>query len=120
MRVLALTASLLLLAACSSAAESQQREAMKQIEERIQLPAGAEKLESYARYYAMDGSRIVGTYITEVDRQNPHYDLPAGQHRWLDDRHNLPAISDGGCSVVNVLYDPATQKVEQASCNEAL
>ncbi len=108
---------LLLLVACSSATERQQRQTMQQIEQRVQLPSGAENLEKYARYYAMDGSRVVGIYITIVDPQNKYYNLPIGQHRWIKDRRSLPSISDGGCMVVNVLYDSAAQKVEQASCN---
>lgn len=92
---------------------------MRQIEQRVQLPAGAERLEQYARYYAMDGSRVVGRYITAThfDPQNEYYDLPTGQSRWIEDHRGLPGISDGGCSVVNVRYDPATQKVEHAFCN---
>jgi hypothetical protein len=118
MRRLTVTPITLLLVACSSAEERQQRQVVQQIEQRVQLPANAEKLEKYARYYAMDGSRIVGTYITLVDPQNETYDLPVGQHRWIEDHRNLPVISDGGCMVVHVRYDPATQKVEQAFCNE--
>ena len=117
MRRLAVTPALLVLAACSSAAERQQRQIMRQIEQKVQLPAGAAKLEKYARYYAMDGSRVVGTYITFVDPRNDYYNLPTGQARWINDHRNLPGISDGGCSVVNVLYDPKTQKVEEVSCN---
>ena len=110
---------LLLLAACSSAAEIQQRRTMEEIEKQVQLPAGAEKLEAYARYYAMDRNRVVGRYIARslVDPENVYYDLPAGQNRWIADHRNLPLISDGGCSVVDVVYDPAKQRVEQASCN---
>ena len=85
----------------------------------MRLPADALKLDKYARYYAPDGNRIVGRYITLVDPENRYYDLPNGQRRWLQDRWNLPGISDGGCSVVNVLYNPATKKVEEAVCNGA-
>jgi hypothetical protein len=105
------------LAACSSAAERQHNHLMQQVEERVQLPNGAERLEQYARYYATDGNRIVATYITLVDPANRYYDLPVGQHRWLDDHRNLPAISDGGCSIVNVIYNPKARSVLEAFCN---
>lgn len=105
------------LAACSSAAERQHSHLMQQIEERLQLPKGAERLEQYARYYAPDKDRVVATFITVVDPTNRYYDLPVGQRRWLDDHRNLPAISDGGCSIVNVIYDPKTRSVPEAFCN---
>lgn len=90
---------------------------MDDIEQRVQLPAEAFKLDKYSRYYARYGKRVVGTYITLVDPENQYYDLPIGQRRWIEDRRNLPGISDGGCSVVNVVYDPLTQTVGQAFCN---
>lgn len=105
------------LVACSSAAERQHSQLMQQVEEQVQLPKGAQRLEHYARYYAEDGHRIVATYITIVDPTNRYYDLPVGQQRWLDDHRNLPAISDGGCSIVSVIYDPKARSVPQAFCN---
>ena len=109
--------SMLLLTACSSATERHQSMTMDQIEQRVQLPADALNLDKYARYYASDGNRVIGTYVTLVDPQNQYYDLPTGKRRWLQDHRNLPAISDGGCSVVNVFYDPAIERVERVFCN---
>lgn len=105
------------LVACSSESERRHDLLMQQVEERVQLPKGAEKLERYARYYATDGNRIVATYITLVDSENRYYDLPVGQRRWVDDHRNMPAISDGGCSIVNVLYDPKATSSPEAFCN---
>lgn len=90
---------------------------MQRIEEQVKLPKGAERLEQYARYYATDGNRVVATYITLVDPANRYYDLPAGQQRWLDDHRNLPAVSDGGCSIVNVIYDLKVGSAPEAFCN---
>ncbi len=90
---------------------------MDQIERRVKLPAEASNLNEYARYYASDGNRVVGTFIELVDPENPYYDLPIGQRRWIENHRDLPAIFDGGCSVVNILFNPATQRVEQAFCN---
>jgi hypothetical protein len=90
---------------------------MQQVEERVQLPKGAERLERYARYYATDGNRIVATYITLVDPDNCYYNLPVGQRRWLDDHRNMPAISDRACSIVNVIYNPKAPSSPEAFCN---
>jgi hypothetical protein len=109
--------SALSLAACSSAAERRHVQSMQEVEERVRLPKGSERLDQYARYYANDRDRVVATYIMLVDRENRYYDLPVGQRRWLDDRRNLPAISDGGCSIVNVVYDPKAPSAPEAFCN---
>ena len=90
---------------------------MDQIEQRVQLRADALKLDKYARYYASDGNRVVGTYINLVDPKNQYYDVPIGKRRWIKDLRNLPGISDGGCSVVIVIYNQVTKKVEEVSCN---
>ncbi len=116
MKIVALC-SALLLTGCSNSHDRQKDHLIGQIEQVLQLPQGAEKLENYARYYASKDSRVVGTYITLVDPQNQYYDLPVGGHRWVHDHHNLPAISDGGCSVVEVVYNPASKTVEEAFCN---
>jgi hypothetical protein len=83
----------------------------------VKLPRDARPLNEYARYYALDGQKIVGTYTRFVDLKNSFYDLPIGQRRWVDDYRSLPLISDGGCTVVNVLYDDSTGQIEQAACN---
>jgi len=54
------------LVACSSAAERRHSQLMQQVEEKVQLPKGAERLEHYARYYAEDGHRIVAAYIKSL------------------------------------------------------
>jgi hypothetical protein len=102
---------------CSSAEDRQSAVTMDRIEQQVRLPADALRLHQYARYYALDGERIVGTYITHVDPENKYYDLPIGRRRWIADSRNLPGISDGGCSVVKIVYDVPSSKVQQASCN---
>jgi hypothetical protein len=107
------------LAACASEAGHRHVQLMKKVEERVRLPQGAERLEQYARYYAIDGKRVVATYITIVDSANQDYSLPVGQRRWLDNQHNLPVIFDGGCMVVNVVYDAKSSTAPNAFCNGA-
>jgi hypothetical protein len=43
--------------------------------------------------------------------------LRAGQRRWVADRKALPTMFDGGCRVVNLVFDLKTRKVEHALCN---
>jgi len=85
---------------------------MAQIEQQVQLPANAHKLNKYARYYAADGTRVIATYIISGSDERL-----VGKRRWMADKRDLPMVMDGGCMVVNVVYDLAKKKVEQSSCN---
>jgi hypothetical protein len=90
---------------------------MDQIEEEVQLPPEAYPLAEYARYYAFENGRVYATYTTHVDPANGDANLRTGERRWLTDRRKLPVLLDGGCSVVNVVYDSQEASVEQAFCN---
>ena len=106
------------LVSCSSPQQlKQQARWMDETEARIQMPGGSAALESYARYYALDdGERVVGVYITIVEPENPQYNVPIGERRWVNRRTELPVILDGGCTVVTVRFDPKTGNAG-ASCN---
>ena len=82
------------------------------------MPAGSRPLAEYARYYASDKSgRVIAIYTTWIEPGHESLNLPAGRRRWVADVGNLPAISDGGCGVVEVLFDPASAEVKRAQCN---
>lgn len=83
---------------------------MDEIERQVQLPADADELQNYARYYTFDGKRVIATYV--ASRGN---DPLKGQRRWRAER--LPTVMDGGCAVVNIIYDPRARKIENTYCN---
>jgi hypothetical protein len=122
-------AATLLLAACSSespiAVERDKSKAvppptteeslaliMDEIERQVRLPPDADELQKYARYYAFDGDKVIGTYMTSAGN-----DPLRGKRVWLGDRRDLPVLMDGGCAVVNIVYDPLAQRVESTFCN---
>lgn len=122
-------AATLLLAACSSespiAVESDKSKTvsppkteeirariMDEIERQVQLPPDADKFQKYARYYAFDGDKVIGTYMTSAGN-----DPLRGRRLWLGDRRDLPTLMDGGCAVVNVVYDPLAKRIESTFCN---
>lgn len=105
------------LAAYPSAAERRRIKLMQLVENRVQLPKGAERLERYARYYAKNGDHIIAIYTTFSKPTERDFDLPVGHQRWLDDYRNLPAVLDGGCSTVKVLYDLKGRTAPEAFCN---
>jgi hypothetical protein len=44
-------------------------------------------------------------------------EVAAGDRRWHKSITDVPSINDGGCMMVNVIYDPAQKKVERTFCN---
>jgi hypothetical protein len=76
------------------------------IERQVRLPARAHPLSDYTRYYHRKGDKVIGRYLLRE---------PKGR-RWAR-KEDVPAAMDGGCSVVNVIFDAATQKIERVFCN---
>jgi hypothetical protein len=109
MRFLLVT-TLLLLTECSSASEQREAKLMNEIETTIKLPAGAEPLREYSRYYAYgQKGEVLGIYAGKyLDRSDGR--------EWVKDPKHLPMIMDGGCGVVNVRFDIRSKKIE-AYCN---
>ena len=94
-------------------------ETIDAIESQLRLPNGADSLEDYARYYGPnDDGLVIGTLITRqfYKPDNPGYDLPVGQRRWLPHANYLPSIGGGGCGVVMIWFDPKTKSME-VECN---
>jgi hypothetical protein len=120
---------------------------MDGIEKQVRLPEGAAPLQDYARHYASqtDG-KVVGVYVLRAPApaRGPDWScakvvldggkvitkpvacpsdpdtseqVAAGQRRWFDDFRKLPLIHDGGCMVVNIVFNPTTRRVEHAFCN---
>jgi hypothetical protein len=81
------------------------------------MPDGAAPLENYARYYGSEGRLVVGVYVSFTVPGRAKYDLPLGQSRWVGTLGNLPRPYDGGCMVVNVVWDTATKAFEEVQCN---
>ncbi|MBH0115214.1 hypothetical protein I5E68_19970 [Novosphingobium sp. YJ-S2-02] len=41
----------------------------------------------------------------------------ADEARWFDDYRELPGFLDGGCSQVEIIFDPRSKQIERAECN---
>lgn len=83
---------------------------MTVIESKVVMPAGAEPLDHYARYYATLGDGTVTATYLALDKR----DKPGRQ--WVTPE-KLPLVFDGGCGVVRVSYDPKAQRVTRIRCN---
>ncbi len=113
---------------------------MREIDAVIVMPEKALPLDKYARFFSLrpDG-KVVGFYTAYVRDEGPKsadygcseltkndtlVDVPcepddrprAGDKHWV--RYNeMPGASDGGCSIINVVYDRTVRRVEEISCN---
>lgn len=134
-------AAFLWLAGCISTGDRQKVEIMNRIEHMIQLPAGANPLQSYARVYQFSSrSEVRATYFRaaapsdyaycdRIIRMGPRSSgdaaavcpppigMRAGERRWFDDHVFLPSVCDGGCIQVNIEYDVSTGRITLARCN---
>jgi hypothetical protein len=81
---------------------------LDRVESGLQMPPGAKPLEQYSRsYFYIEGGKKVMGVLTTL--------RPPGRH-WTD-RNPGPFVSDGGCAIVSVIIDAATQRVESVECN---
>jgi hypothetical protein len=94
-------------------ADAGQEAIMDRIEREVRLPQGAGALSTYARYYAWQ-QRPDGTRKVIAVWQNLTGEAP-GRH-WVTERE-FPMIADGGCGVVSLTWDVATQRIESVGCN---
>lgn len=132
----------MILIACSTPEDGKEIRIMDQVERIVRLPTGARPIDQYARFYTYgEDGEVVAVYLLpssdipqsaqceeitdEMHSQaascpsvpGPTGSVAAGERRWVNDRHKLPLVTDGGCSVVNVRFNPATQKVNDVYCN---
>ena len=91
---------------------------MDEIERTVRLPGRAGPLELYGRNYAFSGDgQVVAVYYSPSDDWGRARYALAGERRWHDWEGELPIIMDGGCSIVHITYEIATQHLLSVSCN---
>lgn len=120
---------------------------MDEIERQVRLPEGAAPLQSYGRHYAFDEEgKVIGVYVLRAPPAPGEADygceeirldgedltsepvpcppnletdgeVASGERQWFDDYRKLPHISDGGCMVVNVIFNLSRHRVEDTFCN---
>jgi hypothetical protein len=79
------------------------------IERNVTLPAGAEHLQHYRRYYGWVPDRPGKVRAIYVWGGRP-------DQLWLD-HHDLPIVLHGGCGVIEFEFDMATRRATTVSCN---
>lgn len=132
---------LMVASGCNPVDQTTHADLVQTIEQSIELPAGSEPLESYARVYKSVGrDRISAVYfipdrmfIDEICQSAkssgptngqlamlcpPPDGMRAGESRWVGDDVHLPVQSDGGCSYIEIEYSIARKAITSARCNE--
>ena len=98
-------------AAASPGPTAEQAAIMDRIEREVRLPAGAGPLGAYERYYALHqddrGTRVVAAIYVRGGTPG---------RRWVEET-GQPMIADGGCDVIEVIYDLTTQRIQTVACN---
>lgn len=85
------------------------------------MPDGAAPLSTYARFYAgappKGSHRITGLLLRSFSvRSMPDLDRSAGV-TIVDKPGDWPDVADGGCGVIHVTYNLATDEVIELQCN---
>ena len=98
------------------------------LEPQIRTPANAPEaigpIDSYARFYigvTIKGRRMIRGELVQVAREcsEPKHDvgLLCEYRAGLHVNEDLPSILDGGCAIVNLLYDPTANRIVWLHCN---
>ena len=92
---------------------------VRAIEQQMVMPRNAEPLESYFRFYADeqidDRAAIRGVYLRSPGarwaRENGAVPVPGIPGAFTVEAGHLPDFADGGCAVVSIYFDVATQRL---------
>ncbi len=100
------------LAACGSpsaqARDSEVEAAIAALERDVPLPDATLALDSYDRYYSVSPGRIEAVYLRSQ--------TGAGRVHVVE-RDSAPKPKAGGCSVVNIAFDRASNRFDRVLCN---
>lgn len=89
---------------------------VRDLELKVRLPATAEPLSTYARYYtgeSISGRRVLKGYYLAGGVGNGRGLAKPGIYL----RPSEVLVDDGGCDVITVFYDPQTKTIAGVYCN---
>ena len=109
---LAAVAAVTVLVACASPSahgkEAEAEAAIAALEKDVPLPDASRALAGYDRYYAISENRIEAVYLSSGRGSGRIHHL---------ERRDLPRVKDGGCSVVNIVFDRTSNRFARILCN---
>ncbi len=117
--VLAALALVVAIAPLARAQNSVSEATIREIESQVVMPRGARSLDLYDRYYAPDriGERevVVGVFLLRSSFSGQTREgvapVTAIDNVFTASATQLPVVMDGGCNVVTIYFDVATQRL---------
>lgn len=101
------------LAACGSPSahgkESEADAAIAALEKKVPLPDARRALAGYERYYALSKERIEAVYLLPRGGAGRVHRVEPG---------SLPKVKEGGCAVVNIVYERGSDRFTRVLCNQ--
>ena len=98
------------------ASPSQDAALVEKIEKQVFTRKADLDLRRYVRLYSHDGpDNVNGTYFYEGIGGLPSK-WRSGKRYWVEP-NAIPIVSDGGCAVINVLYNIPSETLVFVSCN---
>jgi hypothetical protein len=92
---------------------------VQRIESKVHMPDGAQAITAYLRFYAgvVDKGRqvIEGVYLARGVVRDMQIDHERDVQ--ISPEKDIPFIDDGGCLMVTVYYDVASDTITHAACN---
>lgn len=93
--------------------------AVQHVEAMVRLPTGAKAMGAYVRFYTgvVDRGRkvIEGVYLVRRVVADMHRTVPGDVN--IVAANEMPFINDGGCYMITVYYDVATDTITTVGCN---
>lgn len=93
---------LLILASCNDSVEVK---IIKEIEKSVTIG----DVKKYNRYYYIENNIVYGTYLVTNEKSK----------FLMLKKNEIPKVLDGGCDVINVVFDLNTKKIQNQFCNES-
>lgn len=132
--------SLLPLCLSCTAYQGGHSQLIREIDAAVVVPKDAQPLRKYAGYFAIRPDGKIEVFYdadvrdgihrwptegcSEIAHDDTLVDVPcglddrpvSGERRWVN-YDDMPDAADGGCSIINVVYDPTAHRVTSVFCN---
>ena len=120
---------------CDTQPRFPERAEIERLEAAVSLPSSAHPsahpIREYARYYWLmrsnsDREILPGCSVPAIPRKVTNYPLVRGRYIFSPENGDKPGVyftrkpvrwCDGGCDIIELLYDPKEQRVLSLGCN---
>ena len=94
-------------------------DAVRHVESKVNLPDGAKSMGAYVRFYTgvvENGRKVIeGVYLVRAVVEDMHRTVHGDVN--IVAARDMPFINDGGCLMVTVYFDVASDAITRIRCN---